>query len=663
MLDGRRAIYAGVIFWSALLLLLVQPILAKALLPWFGGSAGVWTTSMLLFQVLLLVGYAYAHLLAGRFSPRTQFAVHTTLLLGSLFFLPLRLSREWQPAPGGDPSLQILMVLGRSVGLPYLLLSTTSPLLQAWFVRTVRTKLPWRLFAVSNFGSLVALLSYPVMIEPWLTVGTQLLYWSAGYLLFAGGCITAGAFSLRQTTEAVATSRPVAREFALWLGLATTPSVLWLAVGNQVSQEIAAVPFLWIAPLALYLLSFVLCFDSDRWYRPRLFRWILPLGWAGIVAVVSQRGYIELRWAIPVLMLSLFLCCMFCHGELARRRPQSGSLTAYYLTVAAGGALGGLFVSVVAPNIFDDFLELPVGVLACLLLALAPLYGLSGKRVARVGAVVAAAAVAAIYTRDDQGEHHISTRNFYGVLQVNDSGTAESKYRSLLNGTIQHGLQFLAPDRSRIPNSYYGPASGVAIVLGILNERGPVHAGVIGLGTGTMAAYARAGDRYRFYEINPAVTHLANTEFRYLRESPAPVEVVPGDARLSMEREQPQSFNLLVVDAFSGDSIPVHLLTREAFDTYFRHMSSDGAIAVHVTNKHLDLPPVVKLSAESTGARALLIHNSKEDARKIYSSSWMIVTKDLDLIRRLEWLSSPVRIGPRHRIWTDNYSNLLTILK
>lgn len=663
MLDGRRAIYAGVIFWSALLLLVVQPILAKALLPWFGGSAGVWTTSMLLFQALLLLGYAYAHLLAAHVPPRIQLAIHAALIICSLFTLPLRPSREWQPSPGGDPSAQILTVLARSVGLPYILLSTTSPLLQAWFVRTFSTKLPWRLFAVSNLGSLVALLSYPVLIEPWWNVDTQLLFWSAGYLLFAVGCIAAGTLSLRQTSEPVASSRPAARDFALWLALATTPSVLWLAVGNQVSQEIAAVPFLWIVPLALYLLSFVLCFDSDRWYRPAVFRWLLPLGWAGIVAVVSQRGYIELRWAVPVLMLSLFLCCMFCHGELARRRPQSGSLTAYYLTIAAGGALGGFFVSIVAPNLFDDFLELPLGVLACVILALSPLYRLSGKRVLRVGVVAAAAAVAAIYTRDEKIAHHVSIRNFYGVLQVSDSGTLGDTYRSLFNGTIQHGLQFLAPDRSRVPSSYYGPASGVALALDILMKRGPTHVGVIGLGTGTMAVYARPGDRYRFYEINPAVIQLANVEFRYLRESPAPVEVVPGDARLSMEREQPQNFNLFVVDAFSGDSIPVHLLTREAFETYFRHLAFGGAAAVHITNKHLDLAPVVKLSAEAVGARSLLIHNTKEDSRKIYSSSWMIVTKDADLIGRLEWLSSPVRIGPRHRIWTDNYSNLLTIIK
>jgi spermidine synthase len=351
---------------------------------------------------------------------------------------------------------------------------------------------------------------------------------------------------------------------------------------------------------------------------------------------------------------------MFCHGELARLRPEANELTGYFLTISAGGAAGGVFVGLIAPRVFNEYLELPIAVLGSVMLALWLLYRFPTRRVLRIGGAMVAASLVAVMMPNSLPGRHLRIRNFYGTLQVNDTGAADAAYRSLFNGTIQHGLQFTTADRSRIATTYYGPASGAAIAIWKL-RRPLMRVGVIGLGTGTLATYAQPGDVYRFYEINPAVIDLSRAEFRYLRESAARIEIVPGDARLSMEREEPQQLDVLAVDAFSGDSIPVHLLTAEAFSVYFKHLNPDGALAIHVTNKHLDLTPVVQRLAKHAGARALTIHNSAEPMNKIYSSSWVVVTKNETLAAALVPLSSP---SPGNvPLWTDDYSNLLRILK
>ncbi|MBC8166492.1 MAG: hypothetical protein H7Y20_11550, partial [Bryobacteraceae bacterium] len=319
----RRMLYACVVFWSALLLLLVQPVLTKAILPWFGGSAGVWTTSMLFFQTVLLLGYLYAHLLHRTLALRWQILLHCALLVMAVLMLPLHPSVASKPSGGADPVPRILGLLFSSAGLPYFLLSATSPLLQSWFASTNRTELPWRLFAISNLGSLVALLSYPILIEPRLTVEDQLRYWSLGFLLFAVSCAATGLLSWRLEKRAAATVLPRWPRLFTWLGLAAVPSVLWLAVANQISQDVAAIPFLWILPLALYLLSFFLTFESDLWYRPRLYKWLLPIAWTGVLVVVAKQSSLHIMWTIVLYSFVLFLCCMFCHGELARLRPES----------------------------------------------------------------------------------------------------------------------------------------------------------------------------------------------------------------------------------------------------------------------------------------------------------------------------------------------------
>jgi spermidine synthase len=659
-LDRDRLLYGVTVFLSAVLLLLVQPMLTKAILPWFGGLAGVWTSSMLFFQVLLLFGYLYAHLLARRLPLRAQSSIHLALLALSLLLLPLKPNPAWKPNAAEDPLPRILGMLATTVGLPYLVLSTTTPLLQSWFAQRTKVVLPYRLFAISNLGSLVALIAYPAAMEPLLSTQWQLNTWSAAYVIFAVLCATAAWPGLR-----IATSEPVRRSepgtLWTWLALAACPSIMWLAVANHLSQDVAPVPFLWVLPLSLYLLSFVLCFDHERWYRPQFYRWALPASWVAVFFGVRGAGYMNIKHSVPIFAAALFLCCMFCHGELARRKPPTGELTTYYLTIAAGGALSGIFVALAAPRLFNEYLELPLAVLGSVLLALWLLYRFPAKRVVRLGAVTLAATVAALIMRSSAFDHTINLRNFYGTLQVTDNGSASEQYRSLYNGAIQHGVQFTSAERSRIPTTYYGPASGAAIVLKALRTGLPMRVGMVGLGVGTFAAYAEPQDVFRFYEINPEVIRLARTEFRYLRESYAKTEVVPGDARLSLEREPAQNYNVLAVDAFAGDSIPIHLLTREAFALYFHHLAPGGALAIHVTNKHLDLAPVVKRLADAYSASSYLIHNSDEDHRKIYSSSWVIVTKNRNLAPKLEYLSSPIK--GRAALWTDDYSNIVSVLR
>lgn len=656
----RRLLFSITVFSSAVLLLLVQPILTKSILPWFGGAAGVWTSSMLFYQAVLLLGYLYSHLLSRITRARTQGLIHLVLLGCSLVALPLRPSETWKPAETQDPFVLILGLLFSSAGLPYFLLSATSPLIQVWYTRVAKERTPYRLFAVSNLGSLLALLSYPVLVEPNLSTLSQLNVWSVSYVVF--GVLMAGISLWVFRSQAESVSRPAgfSGEAWLWIALSAVPSILWLALANHLSQDLAAVPFLWILPLSIYLLSFVLCFDSAGWYRPKIYRWLLPIAVVGLLFGIGLQPYLSFPAFVALYAVELLVVCMFCHGELVRRRPAPENVTAFYLAISIGGAFGGVFVGLIAPHLFTIYLELPLSVLACIVLSLGLLYNLSSKRVLRVGGTAAAAVIASFFVESSDLKQQHNLRNFYGTLQVRQSGTLDDLERSLYNGSIEHGMQYLSADKRRLPTTYYGRTSGVAFLIEALRHQG-MRVGVIGLGVGTIAAYGQAGDYYRFYEINPLVSHLAMADFGYLRESAAKVEIVLGDGRISLEREKPENFDVLAVDAFAGDSIPVHLLTREAFAVYLRHLKPEGGLAIHVTNKHLELAPVVKAIADSYGLKSLAIHNGRDAARNISDASWIIVTANTELARRLEYRSSHIRsTGP---LWTDDYSDLFRILK
>jgi SAM-dependent methyltransferase len=669
-------LYAATIFLSAFLLFQVQPLIAKMILPWFGGSAAVWTICMLFFQLLLLAGYVYSHAYVRLRAPGRRY-VHLVLLALAAATLPLAAGAAWKPSGGGDPTWRILGLLATSVGVPYFVLSTTGPLVQAWYARSYPGAAPYRLFALSNLGSMLALLSYPLLIEPLLALGRQATMWSAGFVLFALPCAVL-AWNGR-TGDAPASStegdaKPGVGLQILWAALAACASMLLLAFTEHMTLNIAAIPFLWVLPLALYLLSFVLCFEASGWYRRWLF---LPLLAAGLTAVcvTLTRSNPSIWTLIPLYSATLFAACMVCHGELARSKPHPRYLTGFYLMLALGGALGGVLVGLVAPHVFDDLYELPLGMVAlCLFVMLALLrdraslfHGRWGAaaRLVFLAATVALGIELARITKENSADTRVTLRNFYGVLNVRDSGEGPDAMRVLSHGTIIHGKQFLERSRRDWPTTYYGLASGVGLALLDARAHGPVRVGVVGLGAGTLAVYGRRGDLFRFYDINPKVVELARTEFSFLKDSPARVEVQLGDARLSLEREPAQNFDVLALDAFSSDAIPVHLLTVEAFRVYLRQLRSGGVLAVHISNRYLDLVPVVQQAARQLSLELREVDNDDDDDAGVYRSDWLLLSASSAAFEGPLLKGAAERVDAESRVglWTDDYSDLYRILK
>jgi SAM-dependent methyltransferase len=732
-------LYALSIFVSAFLLFQVQPVIAKLILPWFGGSASVWITCLLFFQVVLLLGYAYGHWLISRVRPKWQKWTHLVLLAASILALPVIPGDTWRPTGWEDPTLRILGLLAATLGLPYLLLSATSPILQAWYAAVGKTeqRSPYRLFAFSNAGSMLGLLSYPVAVEPFVSVRHQALGWSAAYVALAallvwvaflpGKEVRDSEFGIRdfgketkpEPRNPIPASpfppfpvspfpppdpelpprnpdqKPQTQQRGLryvWVALAACASVLLLAITNHMTQNVAAVPLLWVVPLSLYLLSFILCFGSKRAYRRSVFLRLLAVALAGMAWLLSPQ-FLNARLIIliPAFSAGLFVCCMVCHGELARLKPHPSHLTSFYLMVSLGGALGGVFVSLLSPHLFRGAFELQVGMASCAVLTLLVLHRDPHSVFYRtrweprwllvLALLVALVANLAFGIHQEISQARVMVRNFYGTLRVIDlqppkivliqGGSIqmlepEPGERKLMHGTIDHGLQFLGDlDRRRQPTSYYGLDSGVGLALHEAGERGPLRVGVIGLGPGTLATYGRPGDHYTFYEINPLVIQLAKTEFSFLSDCQAEINIVQGDARLTLERQPVQGFDLLAVDAFSGDAIPVHLLTREAFAIYFRHLKPDGVVAVNVSNRYVNLQPVVRRAAESLGKQAVAIVNAEDEQRAISRATWVLVAGrgaffDRDFI---DQASTPPRPIAGLRVWTDDYSNLLQVLR
>jgi SAM-dependent methyltransferase len=673
-----KALFAGTIFLSAFLLFLVQPLVAKQILPWFGGSAAVWSVCMVFFQVALLAGYAYADWISRRLAPRTQAKLHGALLLASVAFMPVLADASWKPGGGEEPTLRILGLLVATIGLPYFLLSTTGPLVQAWITRTPWGAQVYRYFSLSNLASLAALLCYPVLIEPRSTVQQQAWAWSTGYGVFVLLC-SATAFYVAgrwpAAIEVVAPSgeapasaarpetKPRLIDQLLWLLLPALGSWLLLAVTNHVTQNVAPVPFLWVLPLSVYLLTFILSFESDRWYRRAV---VLPLAAAmlALCAYGLQDGIgSQLRTGLPIYLTGLFLLCLCLHGETARLRPGPSYLTRFYLMLSLGGAAGGALVGLVAPHVLPTFYELGIGLVLC---ALAAALVWRHRRMGVLASLAMAACCGwflAEELRDDARARRMD-RNFYGAMMVVDSGILpDDRVRRLYHGATLHGEQYLSAANRRWPGSYYSSSSGVGRAIEAA-PAGPRRVGLIGLGAGTLAAYGRPGDVYRVYEINPRVFELADTEFSYLRDSEARIERVLGDARLQLEREAPQGFDVLAVDAFSADSVPAHLLTVQAMDIYLRHMKPGGVIAFHVSNRYLHLDTVVAKLAQVRGLHTALIDDTPEEI-DVERSIWMLVARDPQALER-----EPVRsAATQHEAaadlapWTDDFNNLFSVLR
>jgi spermidine synthase len=699
--------YALTIFISAFLLFQVQPLIAKLILPWFGGSAMVWTSCMLFFQTALLGGYAYAHRLSARPRP-VQTRIHTILLLMSILSLPILPKAFLKPHGGDNPLLGILLVLALSVGLPYFMLSTTGPLIQAWYAQSHPGRLPYRLFALSNFGSLLALLAYPIAVEPTVPLRLQGYAWSALYLAFVGSCIYVArrpplpeaaapaepfaptapveftepielAAPIVETAEvgdlvpAEETPEPPARpslfDKLLWIALAACASILLLAVTSYLSENVAAIPFLWVLPLSLYLLSFMLCFESDRWYHPGLFPYLLAFALGGM-AYPFWKHVAEARNIQAYIFgysLALFVVCMFCHGEIARRRPHPSHLTEFYLMISIGGASGGFLVSVAAPLMLPFRYELTIGLAITSIVAFLAIYRRSWLTdILWAGMPVFLVMTVYEDVKAISADNVYRARNFYGSLRITERGSDfdGTRLRSLVNGTINHGSQYVSSQRKRFPTTYYGEKSGAGV--SILSLRRPnMRVGVIGLGTGTLTTYGRKGDHFKVYEINPLVVEISRTWFTYIRDCEADMEIVMGDARLSLESESPNGFDVLAVDAFSSDAIPVHLLTKEAVDLFLRHIRPGGVVAIHVSNKYLNLTPVVQRIAESLQKPWMLASDRASSAIEQYSSDWVLVANDPAVFQAPAFRAAASQVAPEPNapLWTDDYSNLYRIMR
>ncbi len=889
--------YAITIFVSAFLLFQVQPLIGRFILPWFGGGPSIWTTCMLFFQLLLLGGYLYSHWLSTSLGVRAQVVMHTVILAASLLFLPIIPSDGWKPVPERSPSWQILLLLLATVGGPYFVLSTTGPLLQRWFSRTSPDKSPYRLYALSNLGSLLALLSYPFVFEPWMRLRQQAVNWTVAYFLFAGlvvWCAIRLWKQLGDTTRdiqnytvdrstantkvelpAVDGESPIAAsprwwQMLLWVGLSACGSALLLATTNQLCIDVATVPFLWVLPLSIYLLSFIICFDNPRWYDRRVFGLMLLLIAPAACWVLAKESNAEILDQVLIYSVVLFACCMACHGELVQSRPHPQHLTLFFVLISAGGALGGLFVALIATKFFLGYWEYQISLMASVVVTLSAwcahriwlrktspglwlwvcsataqvaalgyylydplaevttnldrnlyigvysflqMVGLATtvafeKNVAflkrtwivltvpqlawlfgyafvqwpewmtwKIGVaitvgtflpplmsslalgiiadsddrsqriflrivwliiavsyltafwfhgwfevwqleVVASACVVSLLLdavirkfrsskapswglwfwlpagsliallgiqlvelirEDNRNLTHVS-RNFYGVLKVRYKDVADSKHEefggkfTLSHGQIVHGFQFTNDYWKRQPTTYYGRDSGIGIAIRLgrkLAESADQHAlrvGVVGLGTGSLAAYGESGDHFRFYEINPDVLALSDKIFSYLKDSPAETKVVLGDARITMEREidagQSQQFDVLAIDAFSSDAIPVHLLTTECGAVYRQQLRPGGILALHVSNRFLDLVPVARGLAESLGWQAIQIDSDDDDSSGVFGANWILITNNEEIVSneeikrtQLPWDKSAGKLS-----WTDDYSGLWRVL-
>jgi hypothetical protein len=765
-------IYALTIFVGAFLLFQIEPMIAKYLLPWFGGTAMVWTTCLLFFQTLLLAGYTYAHLISTRLAPRRQFIIHlgliaicvtVMLLLALLSNSPVMPSAGWKSAHPAFPVVRILLVLGVSVGLPYFVLSATAPLLQSWFASIYPGASVYRLYALSNLGSLLALLTYPFVVEPTIALRTQANFWAGLYAAFAIGMLLC-ALPLRSQqalarAAAEESEQPSVGTKVLWIALAACASALLYGATGQMTQDVAPIPFLWILPLALYLLSFIICFDGDRWYRRGIFHPLL-----GIAIFASFLVVIYLSAIAPVigrmvlspqivtlvievgnLSLLMFAGCMVCHGELVRLRPHRRDLTVFYLMVSAGGVLGGVLSVVVAPLLLRGFWDfrfavwtsvvlmtialvrdrgawiyrrppaLGIAILAVALgypllirvvahawiylavvltvvaaVALMPRWKNRPRWLARSGIVLqfsmlaVIAVLGVIYVETIEVALHDTlwiARNFYGVFRVVENEGPDHQWHSyrLLNGRISHGMQLYSstdPQTRYYPATYYNVESGIGLIMmnhprRALDGNSSLRVGIVGLGVGTIAAWGRPGDYFRFYEVNPTIIKLAsdpNGYFSYLRDSSAKVVIVPGDARLSMERElaegHPQQFDVLVIDAFNGDSIPTHLLTRQAMLVYLAELNPDGVLAIHVSNLFLDLRPVLAENSRALNLRYGFVSSEEKDALN-WASDWVLLARNDKVLGRPEIANRlKSRDGLRRvRPWTDDYSNLFQLLK
>ncbi|KAA5544383.1 hypothetical protein FYK55_08535 [Roseiconus nitratireducens] len=696
--QGRSMLwFAATTLLSAFLVFQVQPIISKCVLPWFGGTPAVWTTCMLFFQLLLFGGYLYAHLLRTFCHPAVQALIHISLLAAAALSLPIEPSDVWKPSGSESPAVYLLWMLASHVGLPYFVLSSTGPLIQAWLSFQDTSQRVYRLYALSNAGSLFALLSYPFLFEPVLSVSMQSTLWSlmfCGFVLVEGfvavsllrmktdvpseadnASVGGGKSDAKDTPGGDASQAPTPAVWIqlAWIALPALASVMLLVVTNHVCQDVAVVPFLWVLPLSLYLASFIVCFNSPQWYHPKLIAAVTLIALALIQGKSLLPGNIQLIAEASCYMVMLFGACLMCHGEVARLKPGTHALTQYYAMLSAGGALGGVIVAVLCPMFLNNFAELPIFVslvTACTFLLFFSCktwgqteYDWAAAGRLKYGALALLAAPLIATGLASKQETIASQRNFFGVLKVDrrEGGIC------LVHGSTLHGMQRFAPHQLE-PTTYYGYDSGVGKVISQLQQqRESLRVGVVGLGCGVLATYGRPEDRFDLIEINPAVIDIAKSYFSFMRDCPSEIQTHLGDGRLVLERMHEKKFDLLVLDAFSSDAIPAHLLTRESMALYTERLADNGVLAIHVSNNHLELAPLVHNLSRDAGLDSLKVTSVGNESIGTSNASWMIIAPPGHAIFETPSLASGMRATPQQLsdapLWTDQHHNLVSVLR
>ena len=693
-----QSAYGGAVFLAAFLLFAVEPMAAKQLLPVLGGSSAVWITCLVFFQAALLAGCAYAHWMAQR----ANLALHWILLLlavasllapsvlgPSLPSTDAHITANWHASQ--HPVATIFAVLTLKIGFPFLLLASTTPLAQVWWTRTTAGSVPYRMYALSNAGSLLALLAYPTLIEPHITLSMQRIFWTAGFVVFAAASAWMSRLAPVRLPVAISASAsdasPPAKKESItswrrwmWFLLPLGAAMQLAAVTSHLSQDIAAIPLLWILPLATYLVTFIVAFQMPGLYR----RWIVV---RLLLVMLASLGYalskfdtrLPLEWAILFYLVELFVACWFLHAETYRLRPATArESTAFYLLIAAGGVTGTFLVAIASPLIFRANYDLAISFLVTAMLAAMATWqnGWAQRMLWSAGSSLLLVLVIALHL---QFNRHtlMRARNFYGSLRVvqvdfddadlgdTNGWSGPAPIRTLMNGRIRHGMQVMSEQMREVPTTYYGADTGIGIAMRNCCAAHAKRVGVIGLGAGTLAAYGQRGDVFRFYEINPLVEPIARNLFTYMRDSKAAIMVVEGDGRAELTREPGQRFDLLVVDAFTGDAIPLHLLTREAMDVYRRQIAPDGVIAFHVSNSYLDLAPEIALLAEASGMQSREVQNGAVPATGEFRATWVLVSADAGFFAKpgVANVAAAVAPLPGLRLWTDDYSSLLPILR
>lgn len=719
------------ILLSAALLFSVQPLFARLALPLLGGTPAVWNTAMLFFQSALLLGYAYAHGLATRMPLRRQVIVHGLVIGLAALAMPIALPDDWSPPAGQAHVWWLLGLMTVSVGVPFFAVSTTSPLLQRWFAETgdPAARDPYFLYAASNVGSLGSLLAYPLLIEPHLPLARQSAWWAWGYILLIGTVILAGWQATRAAkgTAAAVTKSPAADEpvvtrsqWLRWIAYAAIPSSLMLSTTQYLTTDIASMPLLWLPPLGLYLLSFINAFAKRPWIGDRTLARAVPLAGVVLALLLAARATEPTGLILIVHLTAFFLLACLCHGRLAAERPPAASLTSFYLALSIGGVVGGAFTALVAPLVFTTVLEYPIGLIAALFLT--PRRDPSSATGAPVGrkhwlvpaaaAVLAAGAfwlgekwpdfpvtvllmpatlacygaslisprlftagvalfLATALSAKRFADHTLDTeRSFFGIyrVQMDDEGRSIQ----LMHGTTLHGSQVLDPAARRQPTTYFSRGGPCGEIIDALQSIRPLaRVGVIGLGVGTLAAYGTEGSQWDFFEIDPSSVHFARDSghFTYLKDSQATCRIILGDGRLKLAEEADGQYDLLIVDAFSSDAIPLHLATREAMALYFQKLKPDGRLLFHISNRHFDLRPAIAALADSLGVacrtRHRVVENHDPASVEGMSSLWALLAREesqiLPLIASGTWEKPAIPSG--FRVWTDDYASLLSVLK